>query len=57
MNPIKNHHQQQMILSVSSMCFSLRSSKINEASVASELDYNNENASLESLDASDFSKE
>ena len=57
MNQIKSHQQQQMILSVSSMCFSLRSSKINEASVASELDYNHENASLESLDASVFSKE
>ena len=52
----KSHSKQQMLLSISSMCLSLRSSKINEASVASELDYNNENASLESLDASLQSK-
>ena len=57
MSTTKSHTKQQMLMSISSMCVSLRSSKVNEASVASELDYNQENASLQSLDASIFSIE
>ena len=48
----KSHTRQQMAISLSSMCFSFTSSKLNAASVASELDYNDENASLGSHEIS-----
>ena len=41
-------------MSMSSMCLSLRSSRMNEASVASEIDYNRENAS-QSTEQLDYS--